>query len=385
MQRRSMVVAGSIVPVVFAAGLLVAGPLSPPVGSVTSSYKTLGEVEPRIALSAANTPGDGVSVFRITQPGSYYLTGNLSVPTGRSGVVIAAGGVTLDLSGYQISGQSGSLSGVTTLGAAHTNVTLRNGTIAVMGGDGVALGETNSGTIENVHVRSAGGNGILVGRSSLLRDSSVSTSGANGIVLGFASIAERCTSLANAASGFVSEFGATLRTCSARDNSGAGFEVNQSSLIDCFSSSNDGNGFETGFRSRLVGCTSQHNLLVGIRGLDGATIEGCMVTNNARQGIHVSNQCLVSKNHVTFNGGTTYAGIWLDGVGNRCEDNLASSNAYGLFTGGSDNFVVRNTCRANTLSNFITQNVNSNEVAPVISNPGGGGFSTATPWSNFIH
>src|SRR2546423_12808745 len=54
-------------------GLLFAGPLDPPAGPVTSSNKTLGEVEPRTPVNATNTPGDGISLFKITQPGSYYL------------------------------------------------------------------------------------------------------------------------------------------------------------------------------------------------------------------------------------------------------------------------------------------------------------------------
>ena len=40
-----------------AAALVLAGPLTPPAGPVASSFKTLGEVEPRIAITAANTPG----------------------------------------------------------------------------------------------------------------------------------------------------------------------------------------------------------------------------------------------------------------------------------------------------------------------------------------
>jgi hypothetical protein len=43
---------------------------------VASTYKTLSEIEPRIALNQANTPGSASKLFRITQPGSYYLTGN---------------------------------------------------------------------------------------------------------------------------------------------------------------------------------------------------------------------------------------------------------------------------------------------------------------------
>ncbi|MCL4222042.1 MAG: hypothetical protein KJZ65_11815 [Phycisphaerales bacterium] len=59
---------------------LSAGPPDPPSGPVASSYKTLAEVEPRIAIKATNTPGDANSVFRITQSGSYYLAGDIAAP-----------------------------------------------------------------------------------------------------------------------------------------------------------------------------------------------------------------------------------------------------------------------------------------------------------------
>lgn len=59
-----------------------AGPLNPPVGPVVPTAKPLAAVEPRIAPSDLSTPGDSDSVFRIVQPGSYYLTGNLAAGAG---------------------------------------------------------------------------------------------------------------------------------------------------------------------------------------------------------------------------------------------------------------------------------------------------------------
>src|SRR5881392_43776 len=97
---------------ILAAAVLHAGPLNPPAGPVASSYKTLTEVEPRTAISAANTPGDSDSLFKITQPGSYYLTGNIQGVSGKHGVEIAASGVTLDLNGFDLLGAPGSLDGV---------------------------------------------------------------------------------------------------------------------------------------------------------------------------------------------------------------------------------------------------------------------------------
>ena len=56
--------------------------------------------EPRIAINSANTPGDDVAFFRITQRGSYYLERDLTnhFPTSvKNGIVIEADDVTIDL------------------------------------------------------------------------------------------------------------------------------------------------------------------------------------------------------------------------------------------------------------------------------------------------
>lgn len=67
------------------------------------THKTLTEVEPRIAISATNTPGDADSLFKITAPSSYHPTGSI---TGRHGIEIVASGVTLDLNGFDLVGSS---------------------------------------------------------------------------------------------------------------------------------------------------------------------------------------------------------------------------------------------------------------------------------------
>jgi len=72
----------------------------------------LDEMEPRIPL-VEGAPGvsNGVSrTITITQSGSYYLTGNLSVISG-DGIVIDAEGVTLDLRGFTIRTRTRGISG----------------------------------------------------------------------------------------------------------------------------------------------------------------------------------------------------------------------------------------------------------------------------------
>lgn len=54
-----------------APGIAFAGDLNPAPGPIAPTHKTLTEIEPRIAISAANTPGDADSMFRTTQPRPY--------------------------------------------------------------------------------------------------------------------------------------------------------------------------------------------------------------------------------------------------------------------------------------------------------------------------
>src|ERR1043165_4734262 len=112
---------------------LYAGNINPPAGPVTSTMKPLDQVEPRTALTATTTPGTATAVFRITQPGSYYLAGSLAGVSGKSGVAIAASDVTLDLMGFRLLGVAGSLAGVT-VDSGFGNVAIRNGTIRSFAG-----------------------------------------------------------------------------------------------------------------------------------------------------------------------------------------------------------------------------------------------------------
>src|ERR1051325_5982475 len=76
--------------------VLAQGNLAPP-GAPAPTMKSLAQIEPRTPISSLP--------FSITQPGSYYLSGNL---TGTTGITIAASGVTLDLNGFELVGGAGS-------------------------------------------------------------------------------------------------------------------------------------------------------------------------------------------------------------------------------------------------------------------------------------
>ena len=76
------------------------GSLTPP-GAPGETMKTLAQVEPRTPISSLP--------YTISEPGSYYVTGNLS-STG-SGIVIQASGVTVDLMGFSVTRGGGETPG----------------------------------------------------------------------------------------------------------------------------------------------------------------------------------------------------------------------------------------------------------------------------------
>ncbi|MEL6329120.1 MAG: hypothetical protein AAFR38_05625 [Planctomycetota bacterium] len=91
---------------ILTAGTALAQPsLAPPDGNIASSQR----FGLRTAINAENTPGDDNSVFRITQPGSYYLPRNLRIddlpglPGKTVAIEVASSDVTIDLNGFTIS------------------------------------------------------------------------------------------------------------------------------------------------------------------------------------------------------------------------------------------------------------------------------------------
>jgi hypothetical protein len=372
-----------------AAGLLFAGPLNPPPGSVASTYKTLQEVEPRLAINSTNTPGALGSMYKITQPGSYYLTGNINANYFNNAIEIASSDVTLDLSGFALegAGATSAPSGVI-ITAPVTNVTIRNGTARGWPNFGFKLDQA-------INVRAI--------------DLTASNNGAAGIALGTNSTAQRCQATYNGTSGISTVHAANLSSCTVSHNVGDGMTLgDQFTVTGCNSESNSGSGFHatgpgvfnscTATTNTLSGflydgtlkggvvtaCTANSNTQSGFTLLEGATITDSSATGNGTIGIAAGYNCLVSHcsaynntshgisaassliehNICTHNGqNTSGAGIFLYGTESRVEDNHMAFGHYGLFAGGSENTIVRNTCTGNSVSWSIAI---SNYFGPIV-------------------
>ncbi len=84
------------------------GQLTPPSdafsgGAPAPTMKSLDQIEPRTPLhdGAPGVTQNANGGFTISQPGSYYLTGNVTVASG-DGIVITGNDVSLDLRGFTI-------------------------------------------------------------------------------------------------------------------------------------------------------------------------------------------------------------------------------------------------------------------------------------------
>lgn len=154
-----------------AAAFTLAGDLNPPAGPVAPTMKTLDEIEPRIAINDANTPGNSSARFIISQPGSYYLTGNIGALGNRAGIRIDSNGVTIDLNGFVIDGTGTSgttASGMTSLGTVTRAPIIRNGEISNWPSYGVFLvGE--GGALEDLVIRGNATHGVQLSNRSAIR------------------------------------------------------------------------------------------------------------------------------------------------------------------------------------------------------------------------
>ncbi len=394
-----------------------AGPLDPPAGPVAPTYKTLTEVEPRTAITLANTPGDADSLFKITKPGSYYLTGNIEGVIGKHGIEIAADGVTIDLNGFDLVGlrEMGAFDGVTASVANLVNIAVFNGSVRNWGDEGVDLSTfpTSNCRVERVVAFSNAGDGIRVGPASAVTNCSVSQNGFVGIRgstackfsgnlsysnsgNGFASSADctyiNCSASTNGGTGISTSAGSTLTNCSASHNASKGiltansctisdcsgysngsdgFDVgNYNTVTNCTAMSNGGVGFEVSSSCTITGCTGSSNTLSGFRALSvtaATSIINCVADSNDADGIQCGGFCVIRGNNCSSNGGGASgdgAGIHAVNSDNVIEGNRCGSADRGIDVDSSGNIVIKNTCTGNTINWTIAI---GNAVAPIVN------------------
>jgi parallel beta-helix repeat protein len=156
------------------------GSLTPPPGIITPTMKSLDQIEPRTPIATNTTPGDGTALFVISQPGSYYLTTNLTGVSGKSGIKITANNVTLDLNGFSVLGASNSENGILILSSS-PNLTIRDGTIS---------GWTNSSSY-----------GVICQTTNVIFERLTISGNSSGLYCGGNTVVENCTVSGNNGTG----------------------------------------------------------------------------------------------------------------------------------------------------------------------------------------
>lgn len=384
----------------------LAGPLTPPSGTVTPTAKPLSEVEPRIAINQTNTPGNSQCVFSIVGRGSYYLTGNVTGESGKIGIQINGNDVTIDLNGFTLTGVSGSLDGISSragpFGGLGEGITVRNGVVQYWDGNGLNL-TADSGPavrVEDVTVKHnaavgiktgvgssvknctaydnggtgistgdaaslagctvksyASGNGITVGSNSTLINCSADGVGSAGITAGQGSTLTNC-----AAGGYGINISASsssvLNNCSARDGSGSstsGIGISCASgvsLVNCTARSGGGRGFVLGEGCTLEGCSSTLNVAAGfdLGSASGITLSRCAASNNTGAGITgTGNGCIVNQCSAFSNGaGGVSLGLGASVFGTSAYQNTGN----GISVDGASSVIDCN-ARLNTLDGIL--------------------------------
>ena len=348
------------------------GSLTPP-GAPAPTMKTLDQIEARTPI-----PG-GTAPFTISQPGSYYLTGNLSISSSTNGITVTASNVTIDLNGFDLAGSGTSGAGVYINGGV-SNVTIRNGTIRNWGAQGInGLGNSKV-RAENLRVFSNSANGILLDvNGEVLNCVAESNVGAGIKGLGNCLVkdSQAISTTGTNAPGISLGAAAVVTGCVASGNSGNGITVgNVCKIENCTVLNNTGDGIHGGVVVAVSGCVAASNAN-GINLGDHALVSDCHTNGNTASGILVADFSIVRGCTADFNGSVGAGGINVTGSGNRIEANNVTRNSAGIQVSGSGNLIIRNSARGNTINYF---NASGNDVGPI-----GSAATSTSPWANIAY
>jgi hypothetical protein len=414
------------------------GSLTPPPGAPGPVMKTLAQIEPRTPVGPDTTPGDNdgsSSLYKITQPGSYFLTGHVTGVNGKIGIEIVASDVTLDLGGFSLNGGPGTSIGIFT-SSGNNRITIRNGTVRDWGSSGIwgfademhlsalhltgnavtgvrtsgqatitdctASGHTGDkgfevgggSTLTRVHARQ-NGVGIEAGQNSALVDCVATYNTSVGFDLSGATVT-RCVANFNGGAGF--DGSGVFSCCTANNNDGSGFS-GQGTFENCVAWWNELHGFSVLYGG-VIDCNASSNGEHGIRvGGAGSRIVGNQCTNNGRTnlsgaGIHLATGVEAGRHDVSGNVCTgNDRGIDVHSVLNRISDNhLTDNRVYGLSVFSQLNIITRNTAR-NPDSGAVNWNIAAGNRGGIYLGPaqnssiitgasGGPGSGTTDPFAN---
>lgn len=301
------------------------GPIDPAPGPVGPTGRTTQEIYDRIARGEAgiaeprtaiqSLTGSSTAVHVITEPGSYYLTGDVFGLSGKHGIDVMSSDVSIDLRGFTIRGGAGSLNGVNAGG--YSRLRLFNGCAEAWGGSGAVIGFDS--IADGVCASGNGEYGVRM--SSGIVTHCIAVGNADS---GFLSVRTKCVACEaslNSNVGFWSSNGSSLNGCAAIQN-GVGFIVEQDSVATgCIAMDSVSQGFILRLRARALECESYG-------GGDGfivsdAACDRCHAVGSSSLGMYCGEaqralitRCMASRNgtNFAFNSGNSFGPV-VNGAG----------------------------------------------------------------------
>jgi len=305
--------------------LLAQGSLTPP-GPPAPTMKTLQQVEPRVPISSAP--------FTISQPGSYYLTTNLTVSSGGDAITIAANGVTLDLNGFTIASTAPSATGYGIyINSGLRDIAIQNGHIqggvtnngsGIFSGPGFSSGiyywgvprnvrvsgvsvsgclnyginldNSESTRVENCVVRTVGGAGIVANTirgcvaldcgSTVILGRQVSDSRGQSVDIGYGLSATTAQNCYGSSSSSIGLLATTAQNCYGVSTSGTGLYA-YATAIGCYGSSSSGTGLDAFTAQNCYGYSGS-----GGYGLYATTAQNCYGVSTSGTGLYASDTAI---------------------------------------------------------------------------------------------
>jgi len=305
------------------------------------------------AKDEVRTPISGLP-FTISRPGSYFLTGNLTV--GKKGSIdVKADNVTLDLNGFSIIGDGSKVNGIS-LDGTH-NVTVQNGTIRGFGAAGIFATSGDGHRMLQIRAINNGSGGIFVFASGTLISECMAWGNSSvGIATGSNSIIRSSIARNNQGNGISAETGSAVIGNSVYGNKGEyGISAGGSTVRENNVNDNADTGIFAG-SSTLIGNTVSGNGGWGIQALDGSTVLSNTVSMNnkgdapEKGGISVGDDCQIRGNTVISNKRNN---IHISGSDNLIEENLVTDSLGGNGinfahpSNGPQNFFANNRASGN--------------------------------------